>query len=36
MMRSRNLLSFLVPLYLRLPFRPFAGQMFALAERPMA
>lgn len=29
-------LSFLVPLYLRLPFRPLAGQMFALAERPMA
>ena len=27
-------LSFLVPLYLRLPFRPFAGQMFFLAERP--
>jgi SAM-dependent methyltransferase len=26
-------LSFLVPLYLRLPFRPFAGQMFVLAER---
>jgi SAM-dependent methyltransferase len=28
-------LSFLVPLYLRLPYRPFAGQMFALAERPL-
>jgi SAM-dependent methyltransferase len=27
-------LSFLVPLYLRLPYRPLAGQMFALAERP--
>lgn len=27
-------LSFLVPLYLRLPWRPLAGQMFALAERP--
>jgi|SRR6185436_20294309 len=27
-------LSFLVPLYLRLPFRPLAGQMFVLAERP--
>jgi SAM-dependent methyltransferase len=27
-------LSFLVPLYLSLPFRPLAGQMFALAERP--
>jgi SAM-dependent methyltransferase len=26
--------SFLVPLYLRLPWRPFAGQMFVLAERP--
>jgi SAM-dependent methyltransferase len=25
---------FLVPLYLRLPFRPFAGQMFVVAERP--
>jgi SAM-dependent methyltransferase len=28
-------LSFLVPLYLRLPYRPLAGQMFALAERPI-
>jgi SAM-dependent methyltransferase len=27
-------LSFLVPLYLRSPVRPFAGQMFVLAERP--
>ena len=27
-------LSFLVPLYLRLPWRPLAGQMFVLAERP--
>ena len=27
-------LTFLVPLYLRLPWRPLAGQMFALAERP--
>jgi SAM-dependent methyltransferase len=27
-------LSFLIPLYLSLPFRPFAGQMFVLAERP--
>ena len=27
-------LAFLVPLYLRLPWRPFAGQMFVLAERP--
>jgi len=27
-------LSFLVPLYLRLPFRPLAGQMFVLAEKP--
>jgi len=26
-------LTFLVPFYLRLPFRPFAGQMFALAEK---
>jgi SAM-dependent methyltransferase len=26
-------LSFLVPLYLRLPWRPFAGQMLVLAER---
>ena len=26
-------LTFLVPLYLRLPYRPFAGQMFALAEK---
>jgi len=26
--------SFLVPLYLRMPWRPFAGQMFVLAERP--
>ncbi len=26
-------LTFLVPLYLRLPFRPFAGQMFAVAEK---
>jgi SAM-dependent methyltransferase len=25
--------SFLVPLYLKLPWRPFAGQMFVLAER---
>ncbi len=25
--------AFLVPLYLRLPWRPFAGQMFVLAER---
>jgi SAM-dependent methyltransferase len=25
--------SFLIPLYLRLPWRPFAGQMFVLAER---
>ena len=29
-------LSFLVPLYLRLPVRPMAGQMFVLAERPIA
>jgi SAM-dependent methyltransferase len=27
-------LSFLVPIYLRLPWRPLAGQMFVLAERP--
>ena len=27
-------LSFLIPLYLSLPFRPMAGQMFVLAERP--
>jgi SAM-dependent methyltransferase len=27
-------MTFLVPLYLRLPWRPFAGQMFVLAERP--
>jgi len=27
-------LSFLVPLYLKLPFRPLAGQMLAVAERP--
>jgi SAM-dependent methyltransferase len=27
-------LSFLIPLYLRLPWRPLAGQMFVLAERP--
>jgi SAM-dependent methyltransferase len=26
-------LAFLVPLYLKLPFRPFAGQMFVLAEK---
>jgi SAM-dependent methyltransferase len=26
--------TFLVPLYLRMPWRPFAGQMFVLAERP--
>jgi cyclopropane fatty-acyl-phospholipid synthase-like methyltransferase len=26
-------LTFLVPLYLRLPFRPLAGQMLAIAER---
>jgi SAM-dependent methyltransferase len=26
-------LTFLVPLYLRLPWRPFAGQMFVVAER---
>lgn len=29
-------LSFLVPLYLRLPWRPLAGQMFVLAERVRA
>lgn len=28
-------LSFLVPLYLRSPWRPFAGQMFVLARRPL-
>ena len=28
-------LSFLVPIYLRLPWRPLAGQMFVLAERGM-
>lgn len=28
--------TFLVPLYLRLPWRPLAGQMFVLAERPAA
>jgi SAM-dependent methyltransferase len=27
-------LGFLVPLYLHLPWRPLAGQMFVLAERP--
>jgi SAM-dependent methyltransferase len=27
-------LSFLIPLYLRLPWRPLAGQMFVVAERP--
>ena len=27
-------LTFLVPLYLRSPWRPFAGQMFVLARRP--
>jgi SAM-dependent methyltransferase len=32
---SAGALSFLVPLYLRLPYRPLAGQMFALAERPI-
>jgi len=26
--------TFLVPLYLKMPWRPFAGQMFVLAERP--
>lgn len=26
--------SFLIPLYLRLPWRPFAGQMLAVARRP--
>ena len=29
-------LSFLMPLYLRSPWRPFAGQMFVVAERPRA
>jgi SAM-dependent methyltransferase len=29
-------LSFLVPLYLRMPWRPLAGQMFVLAERPVS
>ena len=29
-------LSFLIPLYLALPFRPLAGQMFVLAEKPAA
>ncbi len=29
-------LAMLVPLYLRLPWRPFAGQMFVLAERAAA
>ena len=29
-------LTFLVPFYLRSPWRPFAGQMFVLAERPRA
>lgn len=29
-------LTFLVPLYLKLPWRPWAGQMFVLAERPAA
>ena len=29
-------LSFLVPIYLRLPFRPLAGQMFALAEKKVS
>ena len=29
-------LSFLLPLYLRLPWRPLAGQMFVLARRPPA
>ena len=27
-------LTFLVPFYLRSPWRPMAGQMFVLAERP--
>ncbi|MBP7776986.1 MAG: class I SAM-dependent methyltransferase [Acidobacteria bacterium] len=27
-------LSFLMPVYLRLPWRPLAGQMFVVAERP--
>jgi SAM-dependent methyltransferase len=29
-------LSFLIPLYLRSPWRPMAGQMFVVAERPLA
>jgi SAM-dependent methyltransferase len=29
-----GILSFLIPLYLRSPIRPMAGQMFALAEKP--
>jgi SAM-dependent methyltransferase len=29
-------LSFLIPLYLRLPWRPLAGQMLVVAERPPA
>jgi SAM-dependent methyltransferase len=29
-----GILSFLIPLYLRSPIRPLAGQMFALVERP--
>jgi SAM-dependent methyltransferase len=29
-------LSFLMPLYLRSPWRPLAGQMFVVAERPRA
>ncbi len=29
-------LTWLVPLYLRLPYRPLAGQMFVLAEKPEA
>ena len=34
-MKSRlRRFSFLVPLYIRLPWRPFAGQMLVLAERP--
>jgi SAM-dependent methyltransferase len=28
--------AMLVPLYLRLPWRPFAGQMLVVAERPLA
>ena len=28
-------LSFLIPIYLRLPWHPFAGQMFVLARRPV-